>query len=130
MFGHKADVSVRRRVLPRVHAKELDLACTGSKFPHEEFEQGGFSCAIHPEDAGHTAAQAKRDVAQCMDAAVGFRYPVEVDHGGIGRRQGSNLGSTLLGHVRHHSRVTSIEATREESTYNARAFIATSATSE
>ena len=51
VFGNKTDIGVRCRVLPRVHAEEFDLPCAGSKFPHEEFEQGGFSCAIHPEDA-------------------------------------------------------------------------------
>ena len=117
MLGNEANLGVGGWIFPRVYAEEFDLAGAGSEFSHKELEQRGLPSPVHAQNTRHTPAQSKRDVTQGVNASVGFRNTVEHDHRDIlGGRLGRRKWLPLLGHVGHHSRVTSIEATREANT--------------
>ncbi|GIR07698.1 MAG: hypothetical protein CM15mP18_0270 [Methanobacteriota archaeon] len=131
-FGHEANPSVGRGVLPRVDAEQANLTGGRLATAHQEVEQGRFPCAVEPKDTRHAARDGQIDLTQRMNPTVGFPNAIEDHRGNLLRNRFQNRfsGWPNLTEIRRHSRVTSMLATRLASRYRESTFIATTETSD
>ena len=131
IFWDITNTGVRSWIFPRIGTEQAHLSLRWLKFPHQEFEQGRFSCTIETENSGYTTTEGERNPSNGLIAPVGLAHVVE--HHNRCLRLGNPLlllSLPFLGKIWNHSRVTSIEETRTLRTYSAMALIATTEASD